>query len=312
MSIIFFGSSDFSLAALRACLDSGQKVMLVLTTPDQKKGRGLKEAPTPVKAFAGKNKIPVEAAANLKSPELLRKAQDLKPELFVVSSYGKMIPADWLKIPSRLALNVHPSLLPKLRGAAPIQRAVLAGETHTGVSIAEVTNQLDAGDLFHQEKIALPPEMDAEELAVRLADLSYEILKRVFKKIELGTLTRVPQDEACASYAYKLKKEEAAIVWTASASEIAHRIRGLKPWPVAQASFKKETLQILKARPELIACAEARPGQILAIGKDGTLRVQTGEGALLLEKVRPAGKKEMTAADYARGRRLVPGEMLDT
>lgn len=312
MTVIFFGSSEFSLSALESCLAPPHRVLLVITTPDQKKGRGLRESPSPVRDFCDKHKIPVEAPASLKQTDLTEKVRSLKPELFVVSSYGKIIPPAWLTIPASLAVNVHPSLLPKYRGAAPIHWTVLNGEKEAGVTIAELTETLDAGDIFHQIRVPIDPAVDSETLSRRLAELSGPALASVFHQIETGTLKRLRQEESLTSYARKLKKEDGIIDWREPATAIANRVRGLLPWPVATTYFQGEILQILKARVAEVACAEGRPGQILEIQKGGALRVQTGQGALFMDEVKPAGKKIMTGAAYAGGRRLQPGALFES
>ena len=310
MRIIFFGSSEFSLPSLQACLDSKNEVLLVITTPDRKKGRGLKESPTPVKRKAQENRIPCETPETLKSPELIEKVKSLTPDLFVVASYGKLIPSAWLKIPSKLCVNVHPSLLPKYRGAAPLHWPILNGDSETGLTLAEVTDKLDAGDIFFQTRIPIPPDADSETLSRRLAHLAYDALLQLFPKIEAGAYSRTPQEESLSTYAPKLKKEDGVMNWTRSAREIHHQIRGLLPWPGASFECRGEAVWVLKSRvadPELKA---AEPGEILQIGKSGAIVVQTGMGTLAVDKVKPAGKKEMSAADFARGRRLAPGASL--
>ena len=310
MTVIFFGSSEFSIAALKACLDFPLRILKVITTPDRKKGRGLKEMPTPVRIFAEERKLPVAAPENLKSGELIQEIQNLKPELFVVSSYGKIIPSAWLKIPSRYSLNVHPSLLPKHRGAAPVNWPILNGEKETGLSIADITNRLDAGDLFYQKKISIEPQDDSQILTSKLAALSCDALKSLFEKIKNGeTLNRTPQNEAQSSYARKLSKEDGQIQWTKSAEEIWNQSRGLVPWPSASFVFQNETVQILKSRVES-AEAKSIPGKIIKIQKEGPVFIQTGNGILALETLKPSGKKEMSAAEFIRGRRLAEGSML--
>lgn len=311
MTIVFFGSSDFSLVPLKACRESPHQLLLVITTPDQKKGRGLKESPTPVRALCQAQGITVEAPANLKDNALLEKIKKLRPELFVVASYGKIIPTSWLGVPSKLALNVHPSLLPKYRGAAPIHWALLDGEKETGVSIAELTSNLDAGDVLFQDRIPIKETHDAVSLSHDLAELSYRALKTVFQKTGDGTLKKSRQQESLSSYARKLTKEDGILDWSFPAPKIFNRIRGLLPWPVATTRYKQESLQVLKAALANKRPVAEKPGQILEIQKSGAVEVQTGEGTIMLERVRPTGKKEMTAADFARGRRIEPGAVLE-
>ena len=311
MTIIFFGSSEFSLAALRACLENSHQVLLVITTPDKPKGRGLKLTPTPVRQYCREKGIPVEAPQTLKDPLGLAKVEQLQPDLFVVSSYGKMIPASWLKVPAKLALNVHPSLLPRYRGAAPINWPILNGDQETGITIAEVTSQLDSGDIFYQERIPLDLSIDAETLSHQLAQRSYPALQAVFKKIAEGSLSRTPQEDAAASYARKLTKEDAKLSLEKPAAILDRFIRGLKPWPGSFIFFNQTPLHILKAQP-LAAPLTQKPGTLLEIGNDGSISLATGEGILKVFRVQPAGKKEMAAADFVRGRHLTPGFVFES
>ncbi len=305
--IIFFGSSEFSIEALTACLESRHRILLVITTPDRPKGRGLKLQPTPVRLFCEQKGIPVEAPDKLKDEILMGKVKALNPDFFVVSSYGKIIPSSWLQIPKRLALNVHPSLLPKYRGAAPLHWPILNGDAETGISIAEVTPQLDAGDIFYQKKVPITDETDSELLSKQLAELSRQALASVFEQIQKNTLSRTPQEESLASYARKLTKEDGQLDWKKTASELSRFVRGLRPWPGAYALFQNEQLHILKAQAEEGNTSPLRPGQIAAVDKNGFLKIQTGKGVFAIERLRPAGKKEMSGADFARGKRLAPG-----
>lgn len=313
MNIAFFGSSEFSLSAFAACLESRHKVVLVITTPDRKKGRGLKTLPTPVKIFAQARGIPIEVPENLKSQDLLERVKELRPNLFVVSSYGKMIPTAWLKIPAKFALNVHPSLLPRHRGAAPIHWTILEGDRESGVSIAEVTSQLDAGDIFYQMRIPVMPETDARILSSQLASLSYKAVTEVFDQIEKDRLIGSPQDESKSTYARKLTKEDGLIDWRAQAVQIGRQVRGLIPWPAAYTIFNGEPLRIFKAKAdETLNFVGAKPGQVLDITQEGVMRIQTGGGILAVMRVLPAGKKEMSAGEFARGWHLEPGFIFES
>ncbi|HXV28364.1 MAG TPA: methionyl-tRNA formyltransferase [bacterium] len=309
MIIVFFGSSAFSMAALKTCLESRHSIPLVMTTPDQKKGRGLKLTPTVVRQFCHDRQICAEAAPDLKDAALMERVQSLKPDLFVVSSYGKLIPSAWLKIPSRLCLNVHPSLLPKYRGAAPLHWPIINGDPETGISIAEVTSKLDSGDIFYQEKFALDARMDSEKLEHALAELSQKALHTVLQRIEQNTLTRVPQDESASSYARKLSKEDGKLSLKEPAVKLDRLVRGLKPWPGSFLDLQGNHLLILDAEPGFENTRE-KPGTLLALHSDGAVSIATGEGILKLKRVRPAGKKEMSAADFANGHRLKPGVLL--
>ncbi len=306
MSIIFFGSSEFSISALKACQSSKHPILKVISTPPRKKGRGLNEIPTPVAEFAVSHHLPLITPETLKSPELLQEIQALNPDFFVVSSYGKMIPSAWLRTAKKLNLNVHPSLLPKYRGASPINAPILNGDHETAISIAEVTDKLDAGDIFYQKRISLPADINSVELEKILADLSIPALEEVFKRIENNTLKRTAQNETLTSYAPKLKKEDGIIQWTESAEKILRKVRGLLPWPTAYTYFANEPFQILNASV-ISASGSAVPGSIIEIEKQGGLHVQTGNGVLNALRVKPAGKKEMSGSDFARGQRLAPG-----
>lgn len=311
MKIIFFGSSEFSISSLQACIDSKHEVLLVVTTPDRKKGRGLEEFPTPVKIFAQKQELPVESPEDLKYPAILDKARSLHPDLFVVASYGKFIPGSWLKIPSKVCLNVHPSLLPKYRGAAPLHWPILNGDRETGISIAEVTHQLDAGDIFFQKMIPIEAATTSEHLSTELAQIGGQALREVFRRIEEGKLTRTPQEESRSSYARKLAKEDGKIDWSKPADEISRQVRGLLPWPVAFFLFRNEIVQVRRVRMTEETSGPAKPGEIVEIRKQGPMKVQTGKDLLTLEILQPAGKKEMSAAEFAHGRRLQAGDRLN-
>lgn len=303
MNLIFFGSSEFSLEALKACLASEHQVQLVITTPPQKKGRGLKLTPTVVQEFCEKNHIPFEAYATLKNPEYLTKIKNLKPDLLVVSSYGKLIPSDWLKVPAQYALNVHPSLLPKYRGASPLNWPIINGDSETGISIAEVTPKLDAGDIFYQEGFPLTRDMNSDLLSHKLAELSKKALQIIFEQMKKGPLHRTPQNDAQSTYARKLEKEDAYLDLTQDAITLESRIRGLKPWPGSSIQCEGEPLKIIEAVAELNA-PKLSPGTLI---DKGEFLMAAGKGALKIKKVQPAGKKEMSAADFLRGKHLEKG-----
>jgi methionyl-tRNA formyltransferase len=310
MKIVFFGSSDFSIPALQACLESSYELSLVITTPDRKKGRGLHEQPTPVKIFCREHNLPVVSPESLKTSTALDDVKRMNPDIFVVSSYGKIIPNAWLEVP-KIRFNVHPSLVPRYRGAAPINWAILNGDKETGISIMEINDRLDAGDVFYQKAVSLDPNMDAERLTSLLAEMSREALGLVLNSFSKGTLKGMAQDEAGAVYARKLEKEDGLIHWDCPAQRIDCQVRGLVPWP--RAFFEcigGESVQVLAARVVDADRIGGRPAEILQILKDGAVQVQTGKGVLVLERLRPAGKKEMSGADYANGKRLRSGSIL--
>ena len=307
MTIVFFGSSEFSLASLRACIDSGITISLVITTPDVQKGRGLQTLSTPVKIFALKSNLPVIDPPKLKNEEILAQVKKISPDYFVVASYGKMIPSDWLKIPKILAINVHPSLLPKYRGAAPINWSILNGDEETGLSLAEVTNKLDAGDILYQKSFKIDDGETALTLGKKLEDISYTALKETLLKLNAGeTPHRTVQDDSKSCYARKLTKEDASIPWNSSAEEISLQIRGLQPWPGTSTFFQSQQVQIVEAKV-LETDSALKPGVICQVLKQ-SFTVQTGKGEIEILRVKPAGKNEMSAGDFARGKRLQPGD----
>lgn len=280
---------------------------MIITAPDRPKGRGLRLLPNPVKERSTKKGIIVLTPDSLRDPELEKKIASFQPDLFVISSYGKLIPASWLKIPKKASLNLHPSLLPKYRGAAPIPWQILNGEKETGVSIAEVTKELDAGDLFHQIQIPLDDRETTESLTRKLSELSKKALAETLMEIEKGTLCRRPQDSTKASYARKLTKEDGHLRFSETALELARKVRAFHPWPGAFIPYKGNLLRIMEATHDLIFCSEAKPGTLLELSPNGSLRIQTGKGSLLISKVQLSGRRPVLGRDFANGERLKAG-----
>lgn len=305
MKIVFFGSDDFSIKSLEACLHSGVEIPLVVTTPAKKKGRGLHVEPTPVFDYCQAKKIPVAEFPTLRNPNVADTLRSLQPDLFVVASYGKLIPTDLLEIP-KYRLNVHPSLLPKYRGASPLHFPILNGDAETGVTILDIAEALDSGDIYCQEKFVLPPRINSAELAAQLAALSYGLLKKTLQQIREGKLQGVPQNEAEATLAPQLDKKDGEVSLELPAEAIDRKVRGLQPWPGCYCFYQGSRIALLEtdlAQPE----TDQKPGTLLSIEKSGSIHVATSKGVLVLIRLKPEGKKEMTAADFARGRHLAPG-----
>ena len=320
MRIVFFGSDAFSIKSLEACLHSGMELALVVTTPAKKKGRGLKLEPSEVFDYCQAKKLPITEYPTLRDAKVAQELLALRPDIFVVASYGKLIPASLLEIP-KYRLNVHPSLLPKYRGAAPIHWPILNGDTETGVSILDIAEKLDAGDIYYQEKIAIAPRANAAELASELAHFSYGVLKKVLLQVKDGQLHGTPQNEDEATLAPQLSKQDGELSLAAmNADEINRKVRGLQPWPGAYCFLKGERLAILETDFSLTfplpqgegqgGGAGNKPGTLLAIDKDGHIQIATKNGILKILKVKPEGKKIMTAADFVRGKRFTPGMTL--
>jgi methionyl-tRNA formyltransferase len=303
MKIVFFGSDAFSIKSLEACLHSGMELARVVTTPAKKKGRGLKLEPSEIFAYCQTKNLPVVDYPSLRDPKVGQELLALRPDIFVVSSYGKLIPNNLLEIP-KYRLNVHPSLVPKYRGSAPTHWPILNGDKETGVSIIDIAEKVDAGDIYCQEKIAIDPRTNAGQLASELARFSYGILKKALMQVRDGKLQGIPQNEAEATLAPQLSKRDGELSFTTmTAVEIDRKVRGLQPWPGAYFFLKDERIALLETDLPAGMTAE-KPGTLLAIEKEGSIRVATREGVLKVLKVKPEGKKSMTAADFARGRRL--------
>ena len=303
MKIVFFGSDEFSIKALEACLHSGMELVLVVTTPPKKKGRGLKLDSSEIFNYCQAKNLSVIEYPTLREPRVAQELLALRPDIFVVASYGKLIPNSLLDIP-KYRLNVHPSLLPKYRGAAPIHWPILNGDQETGVSILDIAEKLDAGDIYYQERIAIDSRIDAAQLASELARFSYGVLKKVLAQVKDGQLRGTPQNEAEATMAPQLSKQDGALSFTEMPAVVIDRkVRGLQPWPGAYCFLKGERIALLATDlPE--AATSEKAGTILAIEKDGGIQIATQEGILKILKVKPEGKNAMTAADFARGRRL--------
>lgn len=309
MKIVFFGSDEFSIKALEACLHSGVELAQVVTTSPKKKGRGLKLESSEVFDYCQTKNLPVIEYPTLRDPKVAQGLIALRPDIFVVASYGKLIPNNLLEIP-KYRLNVHPSLLPKYRGAAPIHWPILNGDKETGVTILDIAEKLDAGDIYYQEKIAIDPRVNASELASELARFSYGILKKVLKQVTDGQLRGTPQNESEATFAPLLSKHDGELSLAAMvAEEIDRKVRGLQPWPGTYCFIKGERVALLETDLPKETTTE-KPGTLLSIGKDGSIQVATRHGILRILKVKPEGKKSMTAADFARGRRLQTAELL--
>jgi len=310
MRIIFMGSGDLGCPVVERLLAAPQdELVAVVTQPDRPQGRKLQLAPCPVKAFVAGRGVPVLTPEKCGAPEFVAQLAALRPDLIVVAAYGQFLPRALLDLPPHGVINVHPSLLPKYRGAAPIQWAVARGETETGVSIIYLIDKMDAGDIVAQERVALAPDATAADLAPRLAALGAELAGRVIGEIRAGTARRVPQDDALATRAPLLRKTDGRLDWTQPAAELHNRIRGFFPWPgcffVWPAGSEKR-IKVLKAAP---ASGAGEAGALLS-NDANCLVVACGSGALQLLEVQPEGKKPMSAAAFLNGAHLQPGERI--
>jgi len=307
MVVVFFGTPQFAVPTLRRLLDSTHSVAGVITQPDRPRGRGQKISHAPVKALAVERGIPVYQPDRLKPPDVADTLRAWRADLGVVAAYGRIIPEHLLTIPRFGMINVHASLLPKYRGAAPVHRAVINGDRYTGVTIMRVVKELDAGGMFAKVTRPIAPEDTSDVVESALAAMGAELLLTVIDQLVSGTAREEPQDDTQASYAPRLTKEEGLIDWTQSASQIHNRVRGLYPWPHAYTFFKGTRLIILRSVVPNAAESPASPGTILRVTSEA-IHVATGDGELAVLDVQPEGRRAMRAHDFLLGHRLATGE----
>lgn len=304
MRILFIGSDSFAVPAVEALAKSEHALLACVTQPDRPQGRGRQLKPCPVNAYAESAGIPTLTPEKIGDAceELAARA----PDLIVVAAYGQYIPRRILALPKKGCINIHPSLIPKYRGAAPIQWAVANGETETGVTILEVVPQMDAGPILLQERHAIRPEDTTLTLEPRLAAAGAALMIEAIRQIGAGSVARVAQDESAVTWARKLEKNDGLLDWSQPARTLHNRVRGFQPWPGTYAIVNGKRLGISATRAE---SAHGAPGTILEIDRDGLL-IACGVDALRLLTVQPEGKRAMSAADYARGARLTVGAPL--
>jgi methionyl-tRNA formyltransferase len=304
MKIVFFGTSSFAAKILSRLIEEDYPVVAVVTRPDREKGRNLNASPPPVKEIALQLNptIPVFQPEKASTPEFAPILKALDADLFVVVAYGEIIKRDLLAMPKLGCINIHASLLPKFRGAAPIQRSLMEGEKETGITIIAMSPQMDAGDILAIEAVPISEEMTFGELDVRLSELSIDLLLKVIRQFEEGEVVRTPQDHTQATLAPKLIPEEEKIDWKRSAVAIHNQIRALSPSPGAWTGIKigpdVRRLKIRKAK--VIAGLSDEPGSLLSFGKEGWI-IACGQDALRLLDVQLEGKKAMSAEECIRG-----------
>ena len=303
MKILFMGTPEFAVPSLNALLGAGHTVCGVFTQPDKPKNRGMKLLPSPVKVCALSHEIPVFQPAKMRDGEALGYLRELDPELIVVAAYGKILPSEILDYPVKGCINVHSSLLPKYRGAAPINWAILNGEAVTGVTIMHMAPALDAGDIISQASTPIGADETAPTLTARLAELGAELLVSAVEAIGAGTAARTPQDEADSTYAPMLSRELSPMDWSKPARTLHDQVRGLLPWPAAVAEFGGIRCKVFSTDLPL-QTTDAAPGTILEAGKRG-IDIACGGGTVLhIDELQADGGKRMKAADYLRGHPL--------
>jgi methionyl-tRNA formyltransferase len=307
LRIVFFGTPEFAVPSLRELLAGADAVIGVVSQSDKPAGRGQHVAAPPVKRAALAAGVPVLQPDKLRSPDFAEVLRPLAPDLVVVAAYGKILPASLLQLPRYGCINVHASLLPKYRGAAPIQWAIVRGEESTGVTIMQMNERMDAGDILLQRATAIGADETYGELQTRLAHLGAEALRETLAQLHAGRLRRQPQREAEATLAPMIKKDDGRIDWTQPAVHIARAVRAFNPWPSAFTHLDGKLLKVHRAHP-LDGGAAAPPGTVIATG-DG-ITVAAGQGALVLEELQLEGRKRLQAAEFARGGAINLGTVL--
>jgi len=301
--VLFAGTPAFSVPSLKALVAAGHEVVAVYTQPDRPAGRGRQLTASPVKLAAGDLGLPVMQPETLRTPEAQAALRAWGADLMVVVAYGLLLPPKVLAAPRLGCINVHASLLPRWRGAAPIQRAILAGDTHTGVTIMHMEKGLDTGPMYLTRVIPMSPGETGGSLHDRLCDLGAEALMAALPGILAGTLAAVAQDDAEAVYAHKLSKDEAVIDWSSPATAIDRQVRAFNPWPVAETRLGQATLRVWAAEPITGPTGPATPGAVVATSKAG-IDVATGDGLLRITRLQLPGKRPMTAAELLNARSL--------
>lgn len=310
MKILYMGTPAFAVPSLEALIADGHQICGVFCQPDKPVGRHQNRLqPPPVKEVAQANGIPVYQPVKLRDGAALEIIRSLDPELIVVAAYGRLLPDEILDYPAKGCINVHSSLLPKYRGAAPINWAILNGERETGVTIMYMASELDAGDVITRRATPIGPNETAEELFARLAVLGAELLTDVLQSMEEGTVSRTPQNDAAATYAPMLSRELSPMQFTLTAARLHDQVRGLVPWPGATAEIGGVRCKVFST-VIIDTVTDQAPGTVLMAGKEG-LWVACGGGTVLeLRELQPDGGKRMAAADYLRGHNLEVGKAL--
>jgi methionyl-tRNA formyltransferase len=308
MQIVFMGTADLACASLKALLASREfTIAAAVTQPDRPKGRDLKMQPPPVKIAAQQAGLRVLQPESARDPGFIAELTSLRPDAAVVAAYGQILPQSVLDVPRHGCVNVHASLLPKYRGAAPIQWAILNGETETGVTIMKVAAGLDAGDILSQRATVIGPDETGETLHDRLAAMGAELLVATLPLYVRGAITPRPQDNAAATYARKITKADGHLDWTQSATSLRRRVRALAPWPGAWVNWSTGgRSRLLKVRSVRVEERQGAPGEILQADKTG-LVVACGTDALRIEELQPEGARKMTAAEFLAGHEVKAG-----
>ncbi|MEJ2689253.1 MAG: methionyl-tRNA formyltransferase [Deltaproteobacteria bacterium] len=307
MRIVFMGTPEFAVPSLTAMLAHGEEVVAVVTQPDRPRGRGRKVTPSPVKTVAEKAGLEVLQPTRIKTEEFLDQLRAYRPDLIVVTAYGRILPKALIELPTHGTINVHASLLPKYRGAAPIQWAVINCEKETGVTIMQMDEGLDTGDILLPGRLSIDEDDTAGSLAEKLSGLGGRLLTEALDLLKKGKLLAKKQDESQATFAPLLDKEQGRIQWEMPAARISCLIRGLDPWPSAYTFLGEERFRFF--RPQVLGqTVNAKPGTLVGIRKDG-LQISTGDGLLTVAEVQREGSRRMPVSAFLQGHPLAEGEL---
>ena len=308
MRIVFMGTPEFAVPSLEALLKSDDAIVGIVTQPDRPKGRGQQLLPSPVKLIAQREHLPLLQPMKMKDPGFMAELSAWNPDLIAVAAFGRILPAAILSLPPRGCINVHGSLLPKYRGAGPIQWAIINGETETGITTMLMDEGMDTGAMLLQESVSIGPDDTAGTLSARLAEVGGRLLTETLARLKADRLTPQQQDHSQATLAPLLKKEDGVIDWALPAASLANRIRGLTPWPGAYTFMKADRWTICRAAA-IDEATPVAPGQIAAVTKDA-IYVATGRGMLAIRELQPANSRRMPAAQYLAGHPLEVGTQL--
>lgn len=309
MRIVFMGTPEFAVPSLKSLIDGGWNVEAVVTQPDRPRGRGHRVSFSPIKEAAVEAGLKVLQPEKVSEESFMKLLEELSPDVIVVVAFGQLIPPAILEIPPYGCINVHASLLPRYRGAAPIQQAIIDGCRVTGVTTMLLDEGWDTGDILLQEQVMIEPEDTAGSLEMKLAEAGAQLLCETLRRLARGDLKPTPQDETEATYAYRLKKSAGEISWEANARQVVDLVRGVNPWPGAYTYHRGQMLKVWEAAEVDQEADGAQPGTVLGITDDGIV-ITCGSGSVLLKVVQPPNRPRMGGRDYANGYRVEPGELL--
>ena len=309
MNIVFMGTPEFALPTLKALHHSSHSILSVITQPDKPKGRGQKLLVSPVKQVALDLNIPILQPKTVNASEFIDSLSQNQPDVFIVVAFGQILSEPFLKIPKQFCINLHSSLLPEYRGAAPIHRSILNGDTRTGVTTMIMDKGMDTGDILLMQETPIHETDNAQTLHDTLAEMGGALVLETLRRLEENTLLPTPQDNSHATYAAKLKKEEGLVKWEQSAAALWNQVRGLTPWPGTYTWLNKKRLRILKVQTAEGAAGD-KPGQVARVTDTG-IEVGTGQGRLVITELQPEGKKSMSAKSFLAGYKIERGILFD-